>query len=369
MTDTIETTMHPDFPRWYSEAGLGEDRERLERRWNATAALIAALDQDTVEHVLRIVFHSKAAPSPEVILQLRQVFKKADDLFDMQGNDRELEILCGIILAALLETSGRLPSWAALAVTTSALSGKRTTQLPIDLGASAENAIARIAEENRVRPTLQDARLEIPKLSFDKAKEKLQTTLDVASFGNAFDSAAEATNAAIANIVKNMNAALYATADFVAIQDEELEMLWWVLGERSNGMKMPFSSVPKHASPLVFGLELAKATVYLPGPLSIEGLLTRAGLKRTQKLSIPEAINACENTWLQAFAEEDAASPLTQPIHFAIQRKRETQDDATWVAGWAALCGIDGNSSFSSLALGTLFYRERLLSIFGGRNS
>jgi hypothetical protein len=363
MTDTQQTVMHADFPRWYREVGLGEDRDRLQRRWNGLSSLIPTLDHPAIENVLRLLFHTAHGPAPEAVAKIRKAFKDADELFDTQGNDREVEILCGALLAVLLEKNEDTAAWTALAISTSALNGNRTSQLPMDLAATAENAVTRIAEVNRVRPKLQDARLEAPKLDFAKAKEKLQA-IDQASLNNAFDAAADATNLALSGLVKKFNSAIEQTADFIALQDEELDMLWWVLGERSHGTKKAFASLSKKERPIVFGAELAQVTVYLPGPLSIEGLLIRAGLKGDQNLTIPESVNACDKAWLATLTNGAAFSPLSQPVHFAIQRRLETGDTASWVSGWAAICGVDANVSLPWLTLGNLFYRERLLSIF-----
>lgn len=363
MPEHTQPTMHTDFPRWYREVSVEENRDRLQRRWMGLSSILPTLDQAAVENLLRTVFHAKSGPTPEAIEKIRQAFKVADDLFDLQGNDREVEVLSGSILAVLLEKNDHLSGWAALAITTSALNGKRTLQLPLDLIALAENAIARIAEKNRERPNLQSAKLDAPKIGFAKAKEKL-TTIDAVGIGATFDAAAEAINLSLSNMVKEFNSSIDATADFIAIQDEELNMLWWVLGERSDGVKKIFTAIPERQRPLILGAELADATTYLPGPRSIGGLLTRAGLESKHTLTIPDAVNACDKAWLEPLSNNKAVSPLSQPIHFAIQRKLETGDEASWISGWAGSCGLDATLSFPSLTLGTLFYRERLLSIF-----
>lgn len=363
MPEPTQSTMHTDFPRWYREVSVEENRDRLQRRWTGVSSILPTLDQAAVENLLRIVFHAKNGPAPEAIGKIRHAFRVADDLFDMQGNDREVEVLSGSILAVLLEKNDDLSARAALAITTSALNGKRTLQVPQDLIALAENAIARIAEKNRERPNLLSAKLDAPKIGFAKAKEKL-TTIDSAGIGATFDAAAEAINLSLTNMVKKFNGSIDATANFIAIQDEELNMLWWVLGERSDGVKKTFTAIPERQRPLILGAELAEATTYLPGPLSIGGLLTRAGLKSEQTLTIPDAVNACDKPWLEPLSNSKAVSTLSQPIHFAIQRKLETGDEASWISGWAGTCGLDATLTFSPLTLGTLFYRERLLSIF-----
>lgn len=363
MPEATQPTMHADFPRWYREVSVDENRDRLRRRWVGVSSILPTLDRPAIENFLRIIFGAKGGATPEALGNIRQAFKAADEFFDMQGNDREIEVLIGITLSILLERNDDLAVRTALAITTSALNGNRALRLPMDLVASAENCISRISEKNRERPKLQSAKLELPKISFTKAQEKL-TTIDAAGIGAVFDASAEAINLTLTSMVGKFNSSIDATAGFIGIQDEELNMLWWILGEYSDGAKKKFGTIPELERPLIFGAELAEATTYLPGPLSIEGLLLRAGLSGDKVLTIPEAVNACDASWYKSFSDGNSAVPLSQPIHFAIQRKLETGDETSWISGWAGSCGIDPTLTFPSLTLGTLFYRERLLSIF-----
>jgi len=79
-------------------------------------------DQD-VENALRVVFRAKAPTTADGLARIRQPFKDADDLFDMHGNDREIEVLCGAGLAVLLERSDDQAASGALAITTATLNG------------------------------------------------------------------------------------------------------------------------------------------------------------------------------------------------------------------------------------------------------
>lgn len=96
------TTMHPEFPRWYRDVDIDENRERLKLRWNGVSTLVRSMEHKDVENALRIVFRAKSAATTEGVTRIRQVFKGADDLFDMHGNDHELEVLCGATLAVLM---------------------------------------------------------------------------------------------------------------------------------------------------------------------------------------------------------------------------------------------------------------------------
>lgn len=364
MSDATEMTMHPDFPRWYREVSVEDNREKVHARWSGVVGMIGILDKTKVECLLKIVFQGGGAIPPDVGTNIRSVFKSADDLFDMQGNDREVEVLAGCVLAVLLEQDSNLAGWSALAITTTSLDGTRSAKLPFDLVAGAENTIARMAERNRKRPNLLETKLQLPAISSTNPEDRFQGAIDANNINNFLDRTTKRIESALGIVVGKLNEAIEGIDEFILLQDEELDMLWWVLGERSHSMKKSFKAVAQPARPLVFGSELAEATVYIPGPLSIEGLLARAGLKKTEKLTIPEAINHADETWLQALVASNGFSALTQPIHFGIQRKLETKDEAAWVSGWAAGCGIDAKVALPALTLANLFYRERLLSIF-----
>ena len=79
---------------------------------------------------------------------------------------------------------------------------------------------------------------------------------------------------------------------------------------------------------------------------------------------IPEAINASDPEWLAQVVGDEDPSPVSSPLHFAIKRQLETGAGDTWVPGWAAATGVSAEHAVSSLRLGLLFYRERLLRKF-----
>jgi len=217
--------------------------------------------------------------------------------------------------------------------------------LPMDLDALAETSIARIAESQRTRPIRT-------KLTLKRSKDAL-AQFDAAGVSSAFDRAAEAINSAFASSDK-----------FIAIQDEELDMLWWVLNERSDDLGRGFKDLPAKAQPLILAKELAHATAFCPGPRSVKGLLSRCGLKDSKKIIIADAVNECDLDWLTALPMPAPLSPLAHPIHAAVARRIETGDKTTWVASWATTAGLDEKQSLSALSLGNLFYREQLLAIF-----
>lgn len=366
MSDKGNPAMHPEFPTWYREVDLGENRDRLQGRWKGVSTVVGQATRADVEALLAIVFRARRPSSIEGLAHIRQQFKNADESFEMSGNNKELEILSGATLAVLLERTDETAAFTALAVTAASLNGARITDLPMNLPSLAEAATAKLSEQRRQRPKLDRQRLKaVPKVDFAEAKAKFQAQPNATGMDAALDIAADSVNLALDTMGKLLSTSLRENDTFIAIQDEELELLWWIIGEHSDDLNQRFDEVSPNVRPLVFAKELADATEFLPGPLSIRSLLSRVGLRAETMLTIPDAVNACDDAWLARLLSRDNVSALVYPIHFAIERKLETGDDTSWLAGWAKACGIEEQRSFSELDLGCLFYGERLLSTLG----
>jgi hypothetical protein len=365
MTDSAKP-MHQDFARWYHAVSMGDDAARRLARWEGVLNVVENADPTTVEALLRLAHGGRAAPAPATVQAIRQSLKDADDAFEMNGNERELQVLAGISLVILMEDLAHGEgAAAALAATTAGLGGARKPDLPMNLAALGEIAINRRGEANRNRPSLNDhVSLEPPKFDFEKAAAKVRDQSDWASVAEAFTLAAEGARAGMRVLAQRQARAIRAVDSFIRVQDEELQMLWWLTGQRSENYDCAFDAVPSDAQPFVLASELAVDTEILPGPPSVKAILSRAGLKERKKVAVTAAVNAPRTTWLQTLVEDVDPSPLSTPLHFAIKRQVETGPGEAWVVGWAASTGIDAAHALPGLILGELFYRERLLLLF-----
>ena len=150
---------------------------------------------------------------------------------------------------------------------------------------------------------------------------------------------------------------------YISIQDEELNMLWWLQGGRTRAGEV-FGDVPREQRPFVLARDLAEATFDLPGASAIGSLLDRAGVKDDEPLEISAAIQALPIDWLRIAlpeADKHKASAVTSPLHEGIRRRLEVRGENSWVAGWAAVCDVPAAASLSPLQLADLFYCEQLL--------
>jgi len=367
MADEESVPMREEFPRWYRPVGMGDNRERLERRWKGVVGLVKNADTKSVETMIAFALRTKPRPQAANDASLRQTFKAVDDLFDMEGNDRELEILCGSALATLFQVDSDTAVRAALATTTAGCGGVRTADFPVDLIGVADAAVARISEARRTRPDIRKMTIATaPKISLEQENAALKQTVSGETATAALSALSKQTENAMLTLTRNVATVLKAAHDFAEIQDEELQMLWWLFGSRSTKMNRPFSDIPLEAQPFVLAAELADITKFLPGPGSVKPILSRAGLKERTNCSVIAAVNACGADVLRSLIGDIEPSTITQPLHFAIKRQLETGDDTSWVAAWSQITGIDAGFSLPGIELGKLFYRERLGVRFGG---
>lgn len=350
-----------EFAGWFATLSVGDDGTLRGLRHKGVLAAVAEADAAAIETWVRLAFKSKRAPSSAAIDAFRVPFG-VDETFPTSGNARELQVLAAICLAQVMETGNRKAT-AALAVTTASCQKARGPKLPMDLVSRAEATILEIAEIRRSRPNISKfVSAEAPDFDFTSANEKISAAPGFPAVEEALTEAADAVRGAFDALSGELASAFSHLERHIKMKDEELQMLWWLTGAHSVDLNCDFSAISADAQPLVLGTELAVLTEILPGPASVKGLLSRAGLKERKKLTIAAAVNAVPLDWAKTIAGEEEFSPVTTPLHFALARRLETGgDDDAWVANWASVAEIPATHDMSGVALGVQFYRERLL--------
>lgn len=357
--DESDCEMNENFVRWYETLVVGSDDARRSARWKGLLALVENADRQIIEALVRLALETRQTPPAAPLESIRNSFKSTDDGFEMTGNDAELKVLAAATLAELMEGDDELAALATLSISTAEFGGGRKGELVRSLRLLSDAALQRIAQTVRARPTVQvDG--ELPKLDFESAaaKAREQGWEHVAT---AFSLFGKNVRAALQTMAERQADASDKLVKFVRVQDEELQMLWWLIGGRSWSYDAAFDALPPAAHSLVVADDLAHFTQCLPGPQSISSLMLRSGVKERRKISVVSAINAAAPEWLKKVLGEHEPSPVTTPLHSAIKRKLETGDDEAWVAGWAATTGVGASFALTPLSLGNLFYRERLL--------
>lgn len=359
MSSTAGTDDYTQFKAWMAEFQLGPGDDMLRQRWAAIAKLVKELTVDDLETLVRLALKWRQPPATASVDRIVAHFAE-DSTFSAAGSTRELQVLAAVGLARVASTQGHKHApTAALMIATGLFGGPRKVDLPLDLAVLGEAALNALSTGVGRRPTLAAPR-GIARFNFDAASTAVgqqnwaQVAVDLKASGAAAD-------AAVSLLATQFFAVTRVFEQTLRQQDEELQMLWWLLGGRSELLDMPFDSMSGDGQALVLGAELAAHTVLPPGPPSVATLLGRAGLKSRGKVEVAKAISACDHRWLSTLVDGEALSPVIFPMHFGIQRQLETGTGNDWVANWAAVTGLKADWALPPVALGKFFYRECLL--------
>ena len=358
---TEEVKPSPWFYAWAKEFQLGEGSEALNQRWRAISSFADNADGADVEALVRLAIGSRHAPAPEWIATLEEAFREVYPAFTANSNARELQVLSACCLLLISEDpSNDAANLAALAGATASVAGLRKSSLPGDLQQAANQALRSLYLCAARRPKPETGSQYKP--LFAAAVQKAIGQPDIATVIEALAQASATVTSAVNGNQAETQSTFDALVHRLDQQDEELQMLWWLIGERSEDLDCSFGDIADAARPLVLAKELAGHTLLPPGPPTVRALLSRAKLSGKGKVTVVDAVAAAPIEWLRSQVAPKAASPVTQPLHLAIARQLETGPGKAWVAGWAAATDLPQDAALPHLTLAELFYRERLLT-------
>lgn len=343
------------FKQLINLCGFGDgDGEKL---WSASSTVLSnASGLPLVESITKTAF-GLASVADANWAKLQAQMAEAGATLDLE-NAQQLQLLSAGLLMRLISGNSATATQAALAATTTACGNARKPVAAVNLTEQAEVNIARLSNDVRKRPDLT-ARPTPPVIAFSTIRPLLDT-LNPDTVSGAFKAAALEIDSELNRIAEAFSTTLSVAQRTIAIQDEELQHLWWLVGGRSVERNVPFSGIDASAKPIVLAKELAGATQLLPGPAALRALFDRVGIGK-EAILVVNAINACDIDWLQSIDARDGASSATFPLHTAINRRLETGDTEQWVASWSGATGIKAGHEVPANELAVLFFRERLL--------
>lgn len=352
--------MSPDFARWYADAFMDEGEVSM-HRWRGVVDTATAADFSMVEVLVRYAFATNAPADGgknEVLSK-----KHRELLTSISGNGsalvpaesrRELQILSAAVLMQLFE---RLPD-AVIAVLNASFGGKRAVDLPMDLVGLAKNALIDFSSKKHERPDDTDFEIEQPAIEFEVSPEAMGS-MTAAEWKGQLDGLRDAAQNALGQITESQNYVTGLLIRQISLGEEELQMLWWLIGAYSQTVDASFTDVKVALKPLVFGKELGQLTSISPGPASVAALLSRAGVTG-KTIKVLDAVNASDTDWIRVITKSPRVSPITTPLHFALEKRVEVASDDAWLPLWASMTGLPSDASMPALKLAELFYREHL---------
>lgn len=342
--------MEAEFRRWYETVELAVDPAVAGSRWAAVQGLAQSATIEELDALIRAAFRSDQTTAATASVRA----KLADKGGAMQGE--EFVLLAAATLVVVLRYDLPAAARVATMIVTAHFNGLREIRQPMDLVGVGKTARLELAHTARQRPPLQMEPMPSLEVDTSAAEASEDSNESIRLLADAF--------AAVIQLVADRQTEFeQRAARYISVQDEELDMLWWLQGGRTRSGQL-FTEIPRDQRPFVFARDLAEATFAMPGAPAVESLLARAGVEDGEPLSIAAAIQALPIEWLKTAlpeADKSKVSPVTTPLHEGIKRRLEVRGEDTWIAGWAGVCDIDKAARLTSLQLANLCYCEQLL--------
>lgn len=348
--------MQDQFSSWYASMSLQQDAELTEKRWRAIEGYVEDVTTSDLALLAKLAFRLKVQMGSQEVAALRQAL--AGDA--AQPGDDELILLSASALAvAMGSNADATAALSATVVSSMSCGGLRVLKQPMDLVGIAENVLRQLSETARRRPSLKQVKLVTP--SVDSSDEALVQAVSKGALPEIAQLLAGATNKAISALARRQREFEAAVQKYVNIQDEELDILWWLEGGHSFDLSLDFSDVPEKHLPLAIARELGNLTKVLPGPPALSSLLSRTGLMDTPLQSIPDAVQGMPQAWLNRAVDglpSDGISAHLTPILFAVQRRHEVHGRDDWIAAWVTTTGLPREPALSPIQFAVAAYRE-----------
>jgi hypothetical protein len=357
--------MNEHFGDWYREAELEPDADKLEKRWQGIKNFATSRKKRKRAGVLDLVriFYGLSPNDDSLTQNFRGFFFRTDPLFPMRDNTLELRVLSGAVIAYLIEKHpAELGDMLSLAVICGECQGLRK-KLPIF-------DILQIALDTLVQRSIS-RRIDYPDTSLPGG------TLDDDILGHNLPSqpneVANYVSTGFNGIVSSINGFYETTSEIInslnellQLQQEELNILWWLFSKSSRDLKQPFTKLEPMVGCLVAGKELADLVTIMPGPLQVKVFFNRilssieGGL--TVKASIQDVINMVPREWKENLLQETRfrSNENLLPIHLAVSKSLETDGEADWIPAFEKASGLVSSDNISLEQLSLQIYRERL---------
>lgn len=359
--------MREDFGEMYRNASAEADDELLKRRWEGVTSASAKFRVPDFFDAVRFFFGRKTKDS-EFDHRFRQFFHSVDSAFPMSRNDLEVRVLAGVLLRNVMGDPGSRPHKMAepiaLAIVCADARGLAPSPPVPNLIEEASRRIVQISQEKRSfggTERLTSTNLQVDFDDFDnlvtqnppEAAKKIKTAVEQLT--------------TFARKVVSSNKKMHEAQ---MLQNEEINMLWWVFGESSDDLKRPMADLGTQAACLVAGKELAALTSVSPGPISAEALLFRmlssADPQPGTKVSLADAVNSVEKGWRERWFLDIEAGILLDlcPVLSAVGESLRTSSKTGWRDPFKTSFGFAATSKLLPTDLSIQVYQECLLVRF-----
>jgi hypothetical protein len=353
-----------DFIQSYRDLDPNASRDVIEARQKGHALLIAEIkSMERVYDLCRLAF--LLAPHPARVTEwFEKPIRSFDPHFLVNRDKAEAGRIAALLLRDRITQAG---SYVPLAVLSASFCGKRH---PADGGAlmiEANEALAAAIRDHRSSAAAKPVQApEFKAITAELDAMAAQNPLpgDVAK--RAVEAATQAGENAVKALAEGVEASLSSARGDMVRLAEEVDMLWWHLGDWHELLSKPRSNASAETRMVASGIELGALVRRLPGPYGAYGILRRiSGADSDSKQTLRSTVGSLlEDDARKLSKDVPSSSKSLFPIHAAIQSVAE-RGSVGWESEFVKTVPDVADAKTSFFELGVQAYRERVLINYG----
>lgn len=356
--------MHENFYSWYREANIQPAPEILQHRWSAIEK-ICSRRKDVIVFALELlrVFIGYKPNDNTFVESLITSFIAFDPKFPTRRNSYEIRVLAGISLIYLIENKTRdLTQLIALAVSCGSFQGNISVPVS-DLYRLSKDHLRTIS--TTMRKSFADYDFHQSSLDLNESLTQLISATESNEFPNSkqpLQSLFSEINKHANNIVDDQK----IIALVLQLQQEEIDMLWWLLTKTSREFHEPYSDFSFHTACMLIPKELADLTMVIPGPTAIEALIRRMyevfGDEAKSKITLRKVINELPKEYASLLLDGiEFKFDHLFPLHITLKRSLENNNEKGWAETFDEISKLKSRRQINPVEISKQFYQERLL--------
>ena len=282
--------------------------------------------------------------------------KEFDPQFSIEHDKAEAGRIASLLLRDLLS---RKSPQGAFAILICSYSGGRTA-VDGDLVLAAHAAVTEAARERRV-VLAEKTTVAPPGKDLTPELDAIQPAFNQGTTRAAFDAVIADMRNGIAKTALSATEAHQSLRTDVIRLAEEVDMLWWHIGDWSETLGRPRTGVPQQALGIASGVELGDFVRQVPGPYGAYGILRRSlGATSDAKINLKDAVSSLGEDVTKFAAELPQSAMPVFPVHAAMRLAAERGRDG-WDTAFGQVAGDVKDFTLSHFELAVQAFRERVL--------
>lgn len=350
------------FADQYRAANIAPGPEIIKLRQEAVEKILPDLDDDKLLDLTRLYFGMNCPMNNN---WFRDAFLETDPSFSLIDNQREASVLSVCLLSAALE-QGVIN--AALIPVVASVCGHREPSLQAEFIQDAQQALVTNSFNSRNSLCVDVGKIKTPaKSKVGIEIDQLTETMDLAILTNIVKLSSNEASETLQESVSQIFNVLKPLVNQLSELKEEVNMLWWLIGNHSRILDKPFADLDVGVAAIMAGLDLATLTNGESGPVAVPALLQRIinPQKKPSKknLSIDKTINLLPPDLYSSLEFLSSYSRVSDicVITTAIMKSQEIGQGEGWFNTFKKITSLDESIQLSPLNLAVQMYQEAML--------